>query len=83
MGNLYVSWANTSKTRRFLRSITLLISLCFTVIVSEAQNFASIVSSQSGITSADNALNGPDSQGAQLYENGDVLTLQLDATIPS
>ncbi|MEZ4800189.1 MAG: T9SS type A sorting domain-containing protein [Flavobacteriales bacterium] len=52
-------------------------------VTATAQTFVASIVSESGITSSNLIIGAPDGSGAQLYENGDVITVQLDATIPS
>ena len=83
MTNLYSSWGSGLKTRQALRAILFLFSFCCFSILGHSQSYADVISGESGIVNSSYALNAADGAGAQFYENGDVLTLQLDATVPS
>ena len=83
MTNLYSSWGSGLKTRQALRAILFLFSFCCFSILGHSQSYADVISGESGIVNSSYALNAADGAGAQFYENGDVLTLQLDATVPT
>jgi hypothetical protein len=83
MTNLYSSWGSCLKMRQILSTILFTFSLCCFSVMASAQSYAGSIAGENGINNSSYALGAADGSGAQFYENGDVLTLQLDATVPA